>query len=340
MPPSTSPYRRRSAVSSMYAFPPVQFLASLLPGVPEWPSLPLTNPIWNGLTPTRSCWRSPSASPPRRCPPHLAGGSGGGAGDLLERLGSDDLKARERVIGRHRRARLRRALALEHLRQRLPQRPAPGVGLVDLPAVAIARVEHLAVAEVRIVGDRHRVARAPGGGLQPLPQLLGMAGLVVAQRQVRDVVAAEDDDPVEVDPARGGRPLKPVQRREPAGLVVALRDLHDPPPDRPARLQHFLLRRPDIEPGGIGTDHPGDDHLHHVMDISGPAVVAGDLRRAVALHSLLGPGLLRVVVRVHDEPVLAQPLGVLGDRREVQRARQPVLSSALFSDERAGSPLA
>ena len=45
--------------------PPVQSLASLLPGVPEWPSLPLTKPIWNGLTPTRSCWRSPSRSPPR-----------------------------------------------------------------------------------------------------------------------------------------------------------------------------------------------------------------------------------------------------------------------------------
>ena len=49
----------------MFAFPPVQSLASLLPGVPEWPSLPLTNPIWNGLTPTRSCWRSPSWTPPR-----------------------------------------------------------------------------------------------------------------------------------------------------------------------------------------------------------------------------------------------------------------------------------
>ena len=32
-------------------------------------------------------------------PLHLAGGRGRRAGDLLERLGSDDLEARERVLG-------------------------------------------------------------------------------------------------------------------------------------------------------------------------------------------------------------------------------------------------
>ena len=102
---------------------------------------------------------------------------------------------------------------------------------------------------------------------------------------------------------------------------MAFGDLDDPPPDRPARLQHFLLRCPEVQAGGIGTDHPGDDHLHHVMEVPGPAILAGDLRRAVPLHPLPGPGVLREVIRVGDEPVLAQPLGVLGDRREIQRTR-------------------
>ena len=83
----------------MFAFPPVQSLASLLPGVPEWPSLPLTNPIWNGLTPMRSCWRSPSCTPPRTVARlHLGVGSGGRAGELLEHLGRDDLEVREGIV--------------------------------------------------------------------------------------------------------------------------------------------------------------------------------------------------------------------------------------------------
>ena len=227
-------------------------------------------------------------------------------------------------MGRHRGRGFGGALALEDLRERFPQRPAPGVGFVDLPAVAVAGVEHLAVAEVRVVGDRHRVVRAARGGLQPVPQLFGVGGLVVAQRQVRDVVAAEDDDPVEVDPTGGGRPLEPVQRGEPAGVVVAGGDLHDPPPDRPARVQH-LLQLPDGEPGGIGADHAGDDHFHHGVHVAGPAVLAGRPGGAVPVEDRAGRRVLRVVVRVHDEPVLAQPLGVLGDRREVQRAGQPRL---------------
>jgi hypothetical protein len=47
----------------------------------------------------------------------------------------------------------------------------------------------------------------------------------------------------------------------------------------------------------------------------------------------------RPLAGADDEPVFARPFGVLGDRREVQRAGQARLL-ALFSDERSGSPLA
>ena len=84
------------------------------------------------------------------------------------------------------------------------------------------------------------------------------------------------------------------------GLVVAFRDLHDPPPDRTGRLQHFFLRCPEVKPGGVGTDHPGDDHLNRVLDVPGPAVVAGDPRRAVPLDSLAALGSSSTMGRVQS----------------------------------------
>ncbi len=51
----------------------------------------------------------------------------------------------------------------------------------------------------------------------------------------------------------------------------------------------------------------------------------GDLRGAVARDPLAGGVTRGCVRRVDDEPVLAQPLRVLGDRGEVERPAQLVL---------------
>ena len=172
------------------------------------------------------------------------------------------------------------------------------------------------------MGDGQGVVRSTGCGLEPVPELFGVTRLVVGERQVRHVVAAEDDDPMPVDATRRGRPLEAVERREPAWVVVALRDVDDASPDRPGRVEHLLLRGPDVEPRRIGPDHAGDDDLDHAVDVTGPTVGAGDLRRAVSRDPLAGGVPRRVVCRVGDEPVLAQPLGVLGDRGEVERPAQ------------------
>jgi hypothetical protein len=68
---------------------------------------------------------------------------------------------------------------------------------------------------------------------------------------------------------------------KPPRVVVAGRGLHDPPPDRPGRLRHVLVRRPDVQPGWIGTDHTGNDHLHHVLDVAGPAVNLAERTAAI-----------------------------------------------------------
>jgi hypothetical protein len=80
--------------------------------------------------------------------------------------------------------------------------------------------------------------------------------------------------------------------------------------------------RTDVEPGGIGADHSRDHHLHHVVYVTRPAILARYPRGAVPLDSFARIRVLREVVRVDEEAVLAEPLGVLSDRREIQRASQ------------------
>ena len=55
--------------------PPVQPSASLSPGVPEWPSLPLTKPIWKGFDADALLLAQPlDERAAQRAPAHLAGG--------------------------------------------------------------------------------------------------------------------------------------------------------------------------------------------------------------------------------------------------------------------------
>jgi hypothetical protein len=258
-----------------------------------------------------------------RGPPLLAG-SAADVERARQSRGRHLLEIGELIAGGDRRGGLGVPLDLVHLAQRLPQRAAARVLGVQFPAVAVGRVEHRAAAGVGVVRDGHHVAGAAAGGLQPVPQLLGVGRLIVAQRQVRHVITAEDYHPVQVDAVGGGRPLKADQRGEPARVIMAVSDLHHPPPDGLPRRQHL---RAEVHPRGLRVDHPGEHSLGRGADIPRPAVVTDDTGVAVLLQALAALGVIGAVVLAEDQPELTQPLRVVGDRGEVQRPLQPRLLS-------------
>jgi hypothetical protein len=140
------------------------------------------------------------------------------AGGELEVLRLELLEAALGILGAGAGPALGAPFALMDLGERLPERAQARVG----GRVLLDHVE-LAHAQVAVMGDGEDVAAVAGVEallLQPRPQQPRVvAGVEVADRQLRDLGVAEDDVAVQVGVVRHRGPLVADERGEPAGRL-------------------------------------------------------------------------------------------------------------------------
>ena len=273
--------------------------------------------VWESVEPIIPNLKGLAPSFASRGQPLLQGFPGVLVGDHVRVLGRAEAApvpgpvVGELVVGGQARVRLAVALDLGHLVDRLP--PHPALGVVAVQGLTVGQgdgVEHEAVGEVAVVGDgQQAVARLLLVGRHPVPQVLGIGGVVVGEGQDPvgpGLVSPEDHVAVQVVPAGAGRPLEADEGGEDAGLVVLLGVRRDPLPDRPRQgvvaLQGVVPLRHALAPQGVGP--PGIAFLDEPVDL------LAELR-----PQELGVGL-------GDHGGEAQVLGVVGHHQEVQGALQ------------------
>ncbi len=224
------------------------------------------------------------------------------------------LEAGELVIRRQEGMRLAVALDLRHLIHRFKPRPRLGIGARQSAAVEIDQREHASVGQVAVVRDgEHLAAGLLGISIEELPQHGRVLAVEGGERHdlVGLVLAvAEDHDAMQVVAAVVGSPFVADQRGKPSGLVVALGGAGVVLPDRARELsaQHRFRRR-----AGANRADDLDRRLARTLATGCHQVVPAPQRRVghqgrVALLDFLRG---------------AQPLGMIGDHQEIERAAQP-----------------
>ncbi len=163
----------------------------------------------------------------------------------------EQLEVGELVVRRQDRVRLRRALGLRDLHHRLVAQALRRVVGGHRGAREVDQREHLAVADVRVVGDGQRLDAAGALGVQKVPEVLRVVRIQPREREGQVVGAREDDVAVQVALARSHRPLVAGERGELARRVVA---------DR---------RRDDIGPDGLPEVRVGIGARLHAADVLG-----------------------------------------------------------------------
>ncbi len=218
------------------------------------------------------------------------------------------LEVGELVIGPERGDDLGVALDLHHLDQRLPLRAGfcifPGQ---RVPGI-VHRLEHHALAAVRVVGDRQKRRAVRLLSSHPGPELLLVHGIERAQRLIGHDRVAEDDVAVHVSAPGGGGPFEGDERCEGTGFIMRLGRRHDHIfPRGNGRLRSSeeggMLRCA----GAVVLDHVFQEPGALVVDVLQPAELVERLLRVARRAGDLG--------RVH----LAKELCMVGHRREIER---------------------
>ncbi len=209
---------------------------------------------------------------------------------------------------------LRVALDLHHLDQALEVAAQARVIGRDRLAGVVERLEHQALAAVRVVRNRQQ----PRAFLlllgHPGPEFLLVGAVERRERHVGDVEVTEDDVAMHVPGLRRGGPFVACQRRELAGPVVVDRGLDlDVLPGAARGLGTSVERRVT----GVRAAVVFDDILQEPC-----ALLVNGLEVAQLLeHRIVAALGTRDLRRVH----LADELGVVGDGNPVERPADVVL---------------
>ena len=199
------------------------------------------------------------------------------------------------------------ALHLGDLAERLVEQPAPGVRLVDRPAVTVGPVVHHAVAHVAVVRNDEALGAPAAVLLQIRPEVLRPRGIEVGEGQRRGVAA---EDHVAVDGAAGAfagggvrRPLVADEGGETARLVEVVGGGDDALPRRPAHGG-------DVEPGHLAR------RLRPPRAETGAVPVAAS---GIAAEVAADRARRQHGVRILHRHAGADDLAVIGHRHEVER---------------------
>ena len=199
--------------------------------------------------------------------------------------------------------RLRSALDLRDLRERLVAHAQLRVAAIHRTAVELRALEHAAVAAVRVVRDRERFDALLALPVHPAPQLFRILRFERGERQVRRARAGEDHVAMQVLAVRRGGELVAAEGRELARHVVAIGGFDDRAPRRACGVRVLELRQ--VLPGAQARADP----LKRRVDLL--AVGAEQIGRVGNLRERM----LRVVHRRQD----AEILRVIRDREEIER---------------------
>ena len=142
---------------------------------------------------------------------------------------ANDLEVRPLVVRREHRMGFRGALHLRHFHDGLVAHARLGIVRIQRLIIERGRFEVLAVAQIGVVRDGQGFDAFPPQAVQPRPQILGIARIGRAERQLRYAGTLENDVAMQHSGARRGV-LVTDEGGEPARLVVTLGGRHDPLP--------------------------------------------------------------------------------------------------------------
>ena len=225
------------------------------------------------------------------------------------------------------------ALHLHHLDQ--PLDPRADSHLPDLLVSRFAlpgRLEEPAVRHVRVVGDRDDLAVGAGirtEGVEPVPEVDRVRGFEGRDGELRDARVTEDHVAMDLRHVDRVAVLPTVEGGEGAGFARVVPALCCAPRLAPGRLQRGAAGRVSVAADLAPAPHHADDAGHLPSHLE-----SGERRldRHFASESTAGVCVVSVGARGRAEVHLADPLGVVGDRGEVEGAGQtsPAIADAVF----------
>ena len=244
----------------------------------------------------------------------------------------EQLEVGELVVRRQHRVRLGRALGLGDLHHRLVAQALGGVVGGHRRAREVDQREHLAVADVRVVGNRQRLDAAGALRVQEVPEVFRVVGIEPREREGQVVGTREDHVAVQVALARADRPLVGGERGELARRVVPDRGRDDVRPHRAPEVRGRIgPRLPATEVLGVVGHREEvergpelDLDAAHVRDGLALGVAVGVVRRARRAEYRGVVRVARVQVQVAEVDVLRHGRALGGDpRREQDHRPQP-----------------
>ena len=221
--------------------------------------------------------------------------------------GVEQLEVGEGIVRRQARVRLRTALDLEDLHQRLVAAPRRGVLGRERSPFEAGRFEHPAAAQVPVVGDREYVHPPKPLFVERLPEIFRILRIERREGKVGDPVRCVDHIAVKHVVVGNGRPLVADEGREATGFVVPLGGGDDLAPGGARDLFEALQVEGLVPRPGVGELRGrSQKELGHSPPASGADRCAQFLR---------GRGVAAGAVALDPEE-----LRVIGHRAEVERA--------------------